>query len=42
MVLAVPGEIGGCGVLGLGLMWTWRGASKGTSWMDRVGEEGTY
>ena len=42
IVLAVPGDIGGCGPLGLGLMQTWRGGGKVTSWMDGVGEDEMY
>ncbi len=42
IILAILGDIDGCGALGLGLMQTWRGGGEATSCMDRVGEEGTY
>ena len=42
IILAVLGDIGGCRVLGSGLMWMWRGGGEATSCTDQVGEEGTY
>jgi len=40
IVLAVPGDIGGCGPSGLKRMWSEGG--KATSCMDGVGEKGMY
>ena len=40
IVLAVLGDMGGCGPLGL--KWMCRGGGKATSWTDGEGEEGTY
>ncbi len=37
-----PGDIGGCRVLGSGLIQIWRGGGEATSCMDGVEKEGTY